>query len=192
MTVLITIAKTIAGVGVSDSLAGGSTGYDLGSSKSNTTQVPVNAWYLTHDGATYIENLSYYISLYTGTYGGAYSASADKAKILAHGDAGYGFEVEEDYSADSLTPYFGSPYRIATGLADAYVNRRLVQASSMLYNNSSVETAPSAAEAGKIGELGNTVLGDVCKLRKRYIVPTSETLGGKRQIDFVYTYNFST
>jgi hypothetical protein len=193
MTVAISVAKTLTGSSVADALAGGSAGYDMGSSRANTDQVPVNAFYISHDGGDFIENLSVYIQNYTGTYGGDYSAGADKAKILAHGDAATGgLQIEETATALVGTPWFGSPYTIKTGFGDSYANRRLVPATAMTYNNGGTAQAPSAPVAGKVGSIGDSALGDRALLRKRYLVPVSETLGGKRQFDFVYTFNFTT
>jgi hypothetical protein len=193
MTVGLVISKTITGSDVADLLVGGSSGYDLGSSNANTTQVPVNSFFISHDGDTAIENLSYYIGLMTGTYGGDYSAAADLAKILAHGDAATGgLQAEETYSATSGTPWFGSPYLVKTGFGDSYANRRLIPTTAMVYNNAGSEVAPTTPVAGSVGPEGNATLGDRAKLRFRYMVPVSEDLGGKRQFDYIFTFNYTT
>ncbi len=191
MAVSTTVSKTLGGATVADILTGSTTGYDLGTATQSSGSTPVNIVYFRHNGVNPITDASYYIANYSGSYGGDYNASTDYAKIIAHGDDGtgsFGLQIEETYS----TAAFASPYTIKSGQAVNYATKRVLRTTSMFYNNSTVETAPTLAVQGQIGASGNTTLGDNAKLRLRYIIAASETLAGKRQFDIVFSYTFTT
>lgn len=99
MTVLLTVSETVTGAEVSDSLAGGSTGLDLGqvtngayspiiSQAANTGMQEV---FIRHDAVVDpITNVKFYASTFSGTYGGANSAAADFSSLGAYGAADSG------------------------------------------------------------------------------------------------------
>ena len=191
MAVNGTLSKTLAGSNVADVLSGTTTGYDLGIATSDSGTTPTNTVYFKHSGVNSITLCSYYISTYSGIYGGDYSAAVDYAKILSHGDSGaYGLQVEESYS--NGTPFNGSYYNIKTTQGSNYSTKRLVQTTSVLYNNATVETAPITPVAGSVGATGDATLGDNVKLRLRYLIPSTELSAGRRQFDVIFTYNFTT
>ena len=191
MAVLGTLSKTLGGSNVSDSLSGSSTGYDFGIATTSTITTPVNPIYFKHNGVNSITACSYYIASYTGIYGGDYSAAVDYAKVLAHGDSGLGgLQFEESFS--NGTPFNGSYFQVNTANGSSYATKRSIQTSSILYNNSGTETTPSSPVSGTIGASPNSTLGDNVKLRARYVIPTTESLGGRRQISIVFTFNFTT
>lgn len=176
---------------VADVLSGSTTGYDLGTATQSVGTTPVSKIYFRHNGVNAITDASYYIAPYSGTYGGDYNAATDYAKIVAHGDdtsGSYGLQVEETFSSSSFT----TPYTIKTGQAVNYATKRLLQTSSLLYNNATVETAPTVPIVGNIGASGNSTLGDNGKLRVRYVIPSTEQLAGKRQFDIAFSYSYTT
>jgi hypothetical protein len=99
MAVTITVSETITGANVSDSLAGGSTGLDMGqvtngqyapliSQSGNTGHQDL---FIRHDAVTDpITDVKFYLQQYTGTYGGANTAAADFTTIGAYGAADTG------------------------------------------------------------------------------------------------------
>lgn len=99
MAVTLTVSEVVNGPNVSDALAGGSVGLDIGQvtngqytplilQSANTGEQPV---YIRHDAVVDpITEVKFYLAQYSGTYGGANSAAADFATIGAYGatDAG--------------------------------------------------------------------------------------------------------
>lgn len=148
MTVALTTSKTKGGAEAGDTLAGSSTGYDLGASQNGDADPTQRELFISHNGAMYIYNLAAYLAQYSGTYGGAYTAADDLAEVLAHGDAGYGLEFGFNWQASNK---FAAPTRIRTGVGDSFANRVLIPATAMSRDVAAVETAPTAPVAGKIG-----------------------------------------
>lgn len=190
MAVAMTVSKTIAGADAADSISGGNSGYDMG--VTNVESNPTTTWWWRHNGAQKITDFGYYVGVFTGTYGGDYAAITDYNKLLAHGDASKGLLIEEN--AFQATPFSvaGTTFRVKTGQASSYATRRVMPTSAMVWNNSGAETVPSAPVAGELGQNGNSTLGDRAKLRIRYEVPTTETLGGKRQWDTIGAFAYQT
>jgi len=189
MSVVLTASKTLGGAAVADSLTGGSSGYNLGSSQNGDTNPTQNALYINHDGVQDIKNLSFYYAQYTGTYGGDFSASADFTKLVAHGNANLGMQVDLDY--DAATP-FTSYTTIKTGVGISFLTRVVIPITAMIKNNGGSPVAPSVPIAGNLGESGNAVLGDFAKLLRRYMMPTGELLSGRRQFDLYFSYNYTS
>jgi hypothetical protein len=184
----LTVSKTFLGSAVADSLPGGTVGYDAGFSE--TGGVPVNnSLFVRHDFLSKVMNLSYHFGPYSGTYGGDFSISADYAKLVTHGDAGGGCQIEENAFAG--TP-FATLFQLATGAGVSFATRRNVQTSSMVRNNAGAPATPSAPVIGEVGPTGNTILGEGIRLLQRYIVPSSETQGGRRQTDLNLSYAYTT
>lgn len=96
MTVLLTVSSTITGSDVNDTLAGGSSGSDLGQ-VTNGSYAPVISqaantgwrdWYIRHDAVVDpITNVKFYLAQFSGTYGGANSAAADFTTVGNYGAA---------------------------------------------------------------------------------------------------------
>lgn len=99
MAVLLTVSETVTGAEVSDSLAGGSTGLDLGQVV-NGQYTPITsqaantghqALYMRHDATIDpITDVKTFVAQYTGTYGGANSAAADFTTLSGYGSADTG------------------------------------------------------------------------------------------------------
>lgn len=190
MAVTAIASKTLGGSNVSDVLSGSTTGYDIGTVTSDTATTPVNTIYFRHNGANTVTDISYYIGVFSGTYGGDYSASLDLTKIIAHGDSGSGLQIEEVFNAG--TPFAGSYFTVNNTNGRNYGTRRTMRTTSFLYNNASVETTPTTPVQGQLGAFGDTVLGDNAKLRMRYVVPTTETLVGIHQYDLIVIFSYTT
>lgn len=99
MAVTLTVSETITGANASDSLAGGSTGLDLGqvtngqyspltSQAANTGHQDI---FIRHDAVTDpITDVKFYLAQYSGVYGGANSAAADLTTVGNYGAADSG------------------------------------------------------------------------------------------------------
>ena len=99
MAVTLTVSETASGADFSDSLAGGSTGLDLGQ-VTNGFYAPIidqgantghQDIYIYHDAVVDpITDVSIYLAQYSGSYGGADSAANDFATVGAYGAADTG------------------------------------------------------------------------------------------------------
>ena len=221
MAVLLTVAESLDGPAVSDALAGGGTGVDIGSvvngsyapvtdKSANTGQQDI---YISHDGASKIENFSAHMQQYgvgTGfTYGGADTAADDftSMKTMANGSgssknnadglsAGFWVEMDADVSTanafdqatrPTLVKIFGDGNTDGIDLASAF----LIAGDAMVYNSAGEQQA-SAPVAGEIGPAGNTVLGDSCHLQFRQYLASAFGFGGIFQFELVFSYSFTT
>lgn len=116
MAVNLVISKTLAGTAVADTLAGGSSGLDLGS-VNNGEYTPITLksantgfqrLYIRHNATIDpITNVGTFIAQYSGTYGGAATAAGDFATLVSKGNAssssannndgnGAGLRIEHD------------------------------------------------------------------------------------------------
>lgn len=190
-TVSLTVSKTLNGANISDSLTGGATGYDFQVTESGDANPPQKPFYLRHDGASLINNLSVYARPFSATYGGDYSANADYTKLQNHGDAGFGLQMDFDW--DTVTPFqvgLYTTFNSTTGLS--FSTRITIPTVAMLQYNGGSPIAATSPVAGELGPAGTATLGDTIKHLTRYMLPASETQSGKRQFDIVYAYNFTT
>lgn len=109
MSVSLIVSESVTGAEVSDSLAGGSTGLDLGQ-VTNGAYTPITLQsantgaqdiFIRHDAVTDpITNVKFYVAQYTGTYGGANTAAADITTLLGLGLANTGADKN---NADGLS-----------------------------------------------------------------------------------------
>lgn len=109
MAVTLTISETITGANVSDTLAGGSTGLDLGQ-VTNGQYAPLTLQsantghqdiYIRHDAVVDpVTDVKFYLATFSGTYGGANSSGADFTTIGAYGAADTGATAN---NADGLS-----------------------------------------------------------------------------------------
>ena len=192
----LSIARTNTGDHMSDLLAGGGTGMDMGTCVNGSVSISQDMR-LRHNGTSKITGLSYYSQPYTGTYGGNFSPASDFARLRTLGDMGggeYGLHVCEVWN--EAVP-FSTFFKIRTGYADSYSTKRALAESSMLWMNTStqVETAASAAQAGSMGVNNDSAesqaLGNRSRLRSRLSLPASEPDGGIRQWDWVFSYVYT-
>ncbi len=190
MPVTLVVSKTLGGAAVSDSVPGGSSGYDFGLSETGDASPDAKLYYLKLQFATnFIFDLAVNVQAFSGTYGGDYSASADLSKLISHGNSGYGLQCDFDF--DAATP-FTTFEQFETGNGVSFSDRILIPVESFLYDNASVEVAASSPTAGSLGIAGNTALGDNAKMRFRYVTPAGEPATGTRQFDIYFSYNFTT
>lgn len=222
MAVTLTVSETVTGSNVSDSLAGGSTGLDLGqvtngqyaplsSQSSNTGHQDI---FIRHDAVVDpITDVKFYLAQYSGTYGGANSASADFTTIGAYGAADTGatannndglsrgihIDMSWDVSTSVQFAYtrettgqkriFGKSYTGKDGLSLANAFDMHVDAAS--YWNGSAEVDAGTPVTGKIGKSSDTTLGNRGHIRMRGYLHTAATDGGIIQWDTVISYAYT-
>jgi|GEM_PF-2483120 len=214
-----------AAADIDDGLSGGDTGADLGQA-SNGSYAPLSGaqadnggskdLYLSHDATVDpITNIAFYLSEFSGTYGGPASSSpsADLATLFTQGedDAGgaannsdglsSGLHMDMSYSVS--TPSQFDPARVSTGQKRIFGKTiSLVQYGTQthpitmhedaaFYWNGSTKVAPSAPEAGKVGKSDDTVLGNRAQIRLRYCLPTTASIGGIIQWGFTTIFSYT-
>jgi hypothetical protein len=179
------------------------------------------AVYIRHDATIDpITNLKTYLQQFgsgTGfTYGGANTAAADFTKILNMGNAdnmgaavgnnsdglGGGLHIDMDWDVSTANQFLGSRTGSQkqiygdNGGAASGDGRNLATAftmhvDAMMYDNASVETAPTTPVAGSVGKSGDSVLGDYAKPRIRIFLRQDEVDGGIIQFEWVAAYSYT-
>lgn len=220
MAVLLTISKTIAGSAVSDSLAGGGSGVDLGSVV-NGEYAPIilksanTGWqdlFVSHDATIDpITDVGTYIAEYSQAYGGAAAnAAADFATLVAKGNASgnsannndglsSGLRIEHD--ADIGSTLGASAFDATRSQVDIYGDNTsdgidlasaiALHVDACIYNNAGTEVDAGSPVTGQIGKTGDTDLGDRAHIKLRYYLEDAAPDGGILQFDFVVTYSFT-
>lgn len=220
MAVNLLISKTLTGGAVNDSLAGGSSGLDLGQvingEYSPIVDKSANSGhqdlYISHDATIDpIQDYKTYIATYSGVYGGANSAIADIATVIAKGQAdneltannsdglSSGFRIEHNgfgiggLGASAFLPsraqvnIYGNNGTDGIELASAFD----LHVDALVYDNAGVEQDATTPETGKIGIIGDSVLGDHAHLGLRFYLEDAAPDGGIAQWDFVQSFSFT-
>lgn len=178
--------------------------------------------YLSHDAEIDpITNLKVYLGQFSQTYGGANTAAGDYTALKAEGNtstAGSGdknngngtasgiwvdfdWDVSQTnqfdiFTRSSLVKIFGDNTTDGIDEASAYS----FPTDAFLYTSDGIaETAPSAAQAGKIGTSnadttgvgGDSVLGNRAKVRIRSYLRTAFADGGIYQADLVFRFSYT-
>ena len=221
MTVVLTVSETLDGSAVSDVLAGGGTGIDLGSC-TNGSYTPVTLKsantgaqnvFVRHNAAIDpITSFKMFIQQYgvgTGfTYGGANSAAADYTSIKNLGNASGssknnndglsgGLWLDMDADATPTTQFDQATYPtlvkiFGDGLTDGIdLASAFTLKADAMVYDAPGETLASAAVDGKIGKNNDTVLGDNAHLKFRAYLPQSHPDGGIMQFEIVMSYAYT-
>lgn len=233
MAVSLTVSESMGGSGLSDALAGGGSGLDLGSvingkyspitdQAANTGQQMI---FISHNATIDpITSVKFYIGNYTTetgfTYGGARSAADDLTALITMGNgsgssknnypagsgSSAGLWIDMRWNASDALQFdqatyptkvkiFGDSGTDGIDLASAFP----LITDAMTYNNSSVETAATAPEAGKIGRLDandgggteHSTLGEYAHIRMRQYIASAFAEGGIYQVAFVIAYSYT-
>jgi len=220
MTVALTVSKVLnPPVAVSDALAGGGTGIDLGSVV-NTQYCPIISQpantghqdvFISHDATIDpITDVKTYVGIFSQTYGGAASAAADIATLIAKGQAddestannsnglSSGLRIEHagigiaGLGASAFLPsraqvkIYGNSGTDGIDLASAFD----LHVDACVWNNAGAETDATTPVTGKIGVAGDTVLGDTAHVGLRFYLENSSD-GGILQWDWIVAYSFT-
>jgi hypothetical protein len=220
MAVNLTISKTLGGTAIADTLAGGSSGLDLGQ-VINSEYVPIVSKaantghqniYVRHNAVVDpIDSYKTFVDIMSGTYGGAASAAADIATLIAKGQAdneatannsdglASGFRIEHNgrqigtLGASAFLPsraqvqIYGDNGTDGIDLASAFN----LHVDALLWNNAGSEVDATTPVTGKIGKSGDTVLGDVAHVGVRFYLEDSAPDGGILQFDWIHAYSFT-
>jgi len=212
--------KTDALGAVADSLAGGGTGLDLGqcinsqycpiiSQAANTGWQDLYAW---HDATVdEITECKTHIAVYSQSYGGADSAANDYATLIAKGNAdneatannsdGNASGLRIDHGGIDLAGLGASAFLPSRAQVNIYGNNNTdgidlasafdLHVDAMVYDNAGSEVDATIPETGKIGKIGDTVLGDHMHIGMRFYLEDSAPDGGIIQWDWVLAYSFT-
>lgn len=221
MAVLLTISESLDGTQVVDSLAGGGTGFDLGSvvngqyapiisQGSNTgSQILYVRHSATIDPITEVGTFLQQYGVGTGfTYGGAATAAGNYTTMKNLGNASGssknngnglsgGLWVDMDADASTTNQFdqasFPSLVKIyGDNLTDGIdLASAFTLESDALVYAAPAETLASAPVDGKIGKDNDTVLGDNAKYKLRIYLPTSFADGGIHQGEWVNKYSYT-
>ena len=229
MAVNLTVAKIIHDAGnpptnqgpaVADALAGGGTGLDLGQ-VINSEYTPIinqaantglQDIFVGHDATVDpITDVKTFVSQFSQTYGGADSAAADIATLIAKGQAdneatannsdglAAGFRIEHGgidipgLGASAFLPsraqvdIYGNSGTDGIDLASAFD----LHVDACVYNNAGTEVDATTPVTGQIGKTGDTVLGDRAHVGVRFYLEDAATDGGILQWDWVWAYSFT-
>lgn len=221
MAVVLTVSETIDGAAVSDSLAGGGTGVDLGS-VINGSFAPVTdqvanqgeqLLYIRHDATIDpITDVGFFIQQYgTGTgfaYSGAKTAAQDftdlttlgfnsgSSKNNGDGNSG-GIWIDMDADSNDSTRFDQANFPGVVKIHGDNNTDGISLASAFgLQTDAMVYDAPgetlaSAPVAGQIGKAADTVLGTNGKLKMRMMLTQAWPDGGIIQFEFVIKYSYT-
>lgn len=220
MSVNLTVAKTIGGAQVADSLAGGGSGLDLGQVV-NGQYTPIidqslnqghQDVFIRHDATVDpITNVKTFVAQYSQTYGGANSASADIATLIAKGQAdneatannsdGGSSGLRLEHGGIDISGLGVSAFLPSRAQVDIYGNSGTdgidlatafdMHVDAMVYDNSGSEVDATTPVTGQIGKLGDTVLGDNAHVGLRMFLEDAAPDGGILQWDWVVAYSFT-
>lgn len=220
MAVNLTVAKTLNGTQIADTLAGGSAGLDLGSCVNSefapiTSKSANTGWqdlFIRHNATIDpITDVKTFIAEFTGTYGGAQTPSIDIATLIAKGAAdneatsnnsdglASGLRIEHDadiagaLGLNAFLPSRGQVKIYGNGSTDGIdlASAFPLHVDAMVYNNAGSQADASAPVTGKIGKTGDTVLGDRAHIKLRYYLEQNAPDGGVLQFDYVIAYSFT-
>lgn len=221
MAVNLLISKSLTGGAVNDSLAGGSSGLDLGQlingeyspiveKSANTGHADL---YISHDATIDpIQDYKTYIGQYSGVYGGANSAAADIATVIAKGQAdneltannsdglSSGFRIE--HAGISIGSLGSSAFLPSRAQVNIYGNNGTdgidlasafdLHVDALVYDNAGVEVDATNPVTGQIGIIGDTVLGDHAHVGVRFYLEDAAPDGGIAQWDYVHSFSFTS
>ena len=220
MSVSLTISESLDGAALSDALAGGGTGLDLGSCTDNSyaplTNKTANTGrqdlYISHNATIDpITSLKVYLASYadTGyTYGGARTAAGDYTDLKAMGAASGSSKNNADGNSYGLWMDMRAVVTDANQFDKAtYPTKVLIfgdnttdgidlasafpiATDAMVYNNTG-ETLATTPVAGSVGKAGNTVLGDSAHVRLRIYLSAAHVEGGIFQFCQIFSFSYT-
>lgn len=207
------ISATPGGENVSDDLKNGGEGLDFGkvSSSSYTPLISKDEntgqkdLYIRHTGRGPIEGLAMYLTPYSDSYGGSRSSEEDFKALLELGslsasetannlDGRYsGLSIEQNRKLSSGPAFFkeGNPTVAVMGKggAGSGVARAIPIRTEAIFVSGSGDD-PLSSEQGRLGESGNTNLGDTAHIKMRVYMPASGArLGGLFQWDLNFIFS---
>lgn len=221
MAVALTVSETLDGTAVSDALANGGNGVDLGSVTNGQYAPIVSAPANTGAQILYIRSdatvdpvteVKTFIQTYgtsTGfSYGGADSAANDYATLVAEGNAsgssknnsddlssGLWIDMDSDVSTTNQFDQAGFPSVVKiygdNNTDGIDLASGFTMAAEAMVVDNGGEQQASAPIAGQIGKDSDLVLGDNAKIRLRIFLRLAFPNGGILQWEWVIAYSFT-
>lgn len=221
MAVNLTVSKILNPPSqVADALAGGGTGLDLGQVVNGQYTPIINqgantgyqSVFMSHDATIDpITDVKTFVAEYSQAYGGAASAAADIATLIAKGQAdneltannsdGFASGLRIEHAGIGIAGLGASAFLPSRGQVKIYGNSGTagidlasafdLHVDACVYNNAGTEVDATAPVTGKIGKSGNTVLGDTAHVGLRFYLEQAAPDGGILQWDWVIAYSFT-
>jgi hypothetical protein len=221
MAVNLTVSKVLnPPAQVSDSLAGGGTGLDLGqvvngqytpiiNQSANTGYQDV---FISHDATVdQITDVGTYVAEFSQTYGGADTAANDIATLISKGQSdneatannsdGFASGLRIEHGGIDISGLGASAFLPSRAQVNIYGNSGTdgidlaskfdMHVDAMVYNNAGSEVDATTPVTGEIGKTGDTVLGDQAHVGLRFYLEDAAPDGGIIQWDWVIAYSFT-
>lgn len=222
MTVLLTISDSLNGTQISDTLAGGGTGVDLGSCGTSSfaplISKPLNQGaqdlYIRHDGVNEIQDVKFNIQQYgigtSFTYGGADTAANDFATLKNLGftsgssknnndGLSGGLWIDMNWQSDDSTRFDQANFPTLVKIFGdnntdgiSLSSAFALKSQAMVYSSGGTETGASGPSDQIIGPSGNTVKGDNAHVKLRIYLPSSFASSGIVQCEIVTSYSYTS
>lgn len=129
--------------------------------------------YIRHDGSEKIYDCTFYIAAYSGIYSGGATALDDYNELLAWGDGGNGFSINQDctntFPAGSWQVHSSTSGTISTPI-----------------------TLDGDSRVGGAGPDGEIATGEEHHIKVRVSVPSSEDTPGTRMFDQVIQFTYTS
>lgn len=221
MAVNVTVSKILnPPTQVTDALAGGGVGLDLGQVV-NGSYVPViddssntghQDVFISHDATIDpIQDCKTFAAEYSQTYGGANSSAGDIATLIAKGQAdseatannsdGLSSGLRIEHGGIDIAGLGASAFLPSRAQVDIYGNSGTdgidlasafdLHADAMVFNNAGTEVDATTPVTGQIGKTGDTVLGDQGHVGIRFYLEEAAPDGGILQWNWVFAYSFT-
>ncbi len=221
MAVSLTISKILnPPTQVSDALAGGGTGLNLGQVVNNSYAPVISkaantgyqSIYMSHDAAIDpITEVKTFIAQYSASYGGAKSAALDFAELVSKGQNdsevssnnsdGLSGGLRIEHAGQNIAGLGMSAFLPSRAQVKIYGNNGTdgidlasafdLHVDALGHNNAGVWADAITPVTGKIGKAGDTTLGDTAWIGLRFYLEALASDGGIMQWDWVTSYAYT-
>ena len=168
--------------------------------------------YISHDATVDpILDVKTFVAIYSQTYGGANSAAADIATLIAKGQAdneatannsdGLSSGLRVEHGGIDIAGLGASAFLPSRPQVDIYGNGGTdgidltsafnLHVDACVYNNAGTEVDAITPVTGQIGKTGDTILGDQGHIGLRFYLEDAAPDGGILQWDWVLGYSFT-
>jgi len=169
MAVDVIFSRVSSGQAIADALKGSNSGINHGNVANGKETNPEDI-YISHDGNNEITDCKFYFQQFTGTYDGGQTAGLDFDELKAWGDAGASDGFLIDVNHDSVYEY-----NLRTGQMDEEANAVSLD-----------DTSAGGTNPDDIGVAGEA------HIKLKVGVPSTESVPGVRQVDFLMKYSYTS
>lgn len=169
MSVAVILSRMSSGQAITDVLKGANSGINHGNVANGEETYPEDI-YISHDGSNEITDCKFYCQQFTGIYEGGQTAALDFDELKAWGDGLVSDSFLIDVDHDGVYEY-----NLRTGQMDEEVNAVNLDDASAGGTNSD--------DIGVAGE---------AHIKLKIVVPSTESVPGVRQLDFLMKYSYTS